>query len=58
MEYHSVMRKPQITPCAATWMQLEITILSEVRKSKANNIKYLCNLKYDNELICETDSQT
>ena len=58
MEYHSIMKKPQITPCAATWIQLEITILSEVRKSKANNIKYLCNLKYDNELICETDSQT
>ena len=39
-------------------MQLEIIILSEVRKSKANDIKYLCNLKYNNELICETDSQT
>ena len=51
-------KKTQITPFAATWMQLDIIILSEVRKSKENDIKYLCNLKYNNELIFETDSQT
>ena len=50
-------------PFAATWMDLEITILSEVRNRKTNTIWYhlMWNLKYNtNELIyrTETDSQT
>ena len=51
-------------PFAATWMQLEIIILSEVNqkeKDKYHDITYKCNLKYGtNEPICktETDSQT
>ena len=46
---------------AATWMYLEIIILSEVNwkeKGKYHNITFLWNLKYDiNELIYETVSQ-
>ena len=34
------------TAFAATWMDLEIIILSEVRKRKTN-IAYMWNLKYD-----------
>ena len=51
-------------PFAATWMDLEIIILSEVsqtKKDKCHDITYTWNLKKDtNELICktETDSQT
>ena len=50
-------------PSVTTWMDLEITTLSEVRKRKINTIRYHFhkNLKHDtNELIhkTETDSQT
>ena len=49
---------------AATWVDLEITILSQVsqtEKDKYHDITYMLNLKNDtNELIyrIETDSQT
>ena len=39
MEYHSVIKKKKILPCAATWMDLEIIILSEV--SQAEKDKYI-----------------
>ena len=49
-------------PFAATWMDLETIILSEVsQKEIPYDITYMWNLKYDiNELIheTETDSQT
>ena len=51
-------------PFAATWMDLESIILSEVsqtEKDKYHDITYMWNLKYDiNKLIYKTeiDSQT
>ena len=50
-------------PFAATWMDLEIIILSESKSERQipYDISYMWNLKYDtNELIyeTETDSQT
>ena len=48
-------------PFAATWMDLEIIILSEISQKQIYDITYMWNLKYDtNELIykTETDSQT
>ena len=50
-------------PFAATWMDREILILSEVRQRRliSYDITYMWNLKNDtNELIykTETDSQT
>ena len=46
---------------AATWMDLEIIILSEDRERQISYITYMWNLKTDaNELIykIETDSET
>ena len=39
MEYYSAMKKNEIIPFAATWMQLEIVILSDI--SQEENDKYL-----------------
>ena len=54
MEYYSAIKKNKITPFAATWMQLEILILSEVsqkEKDKYRMISHIWNLIYGtNEL--------
>ena len=71
MEYYSAIKKNEIMPFAATWMELEIIILSEVSQTEKNKymISLLCRILkkwykwtyFDrNELIykTETDSQT
>ena len=62
MEYYSAIKKKEIMPFAATWMDLEIIILSEVRERQiSHDTTYMWNQKYDtNKLIykTETDSQT
>ena len=45
MDYYSAIKKNEIMPFAATWMQLEMTILSEVSQTEKN--KY-----YMLSLIC------
>ena len=40
MEYYTAIKKNGIMPFAATWMQLEILILREVKKKKTNTIWY------------------
>ena len=43
-EYYSAIRKNEIMPFAATWMDLEIIILSEVsqtEKDKCHDVAYM-----------------
>ena len=47
MEYYSAIKKNKIIPFAATWMDLEIVILSEVRERQLSYIAYMWNLKND-----------
>ena len=62
MEYYSAINNNEIMPFAATWMDLEIIILTEINQKEKvpYDITYMWNLKYDtNEPITETktDSQ-
>ena len=38
VEYYSATKKSEIMPFAATWVQLEIIILSEVKQTKTKSI--------------------
>ena len=45
MEYYSAIKKSEIMPSAATWMDLDIIILSEVsqkKKDKYRTISLIC----------------
>ena len=49
MEYYSAIKKNEIMPFAATWMDLEIIILSEKSDRERQipyAITYMWNLKY------------
>ena len=46
MEYYSAIKKNEIMPFEATWMDLEIIILSEVSQRQIlHGITYMWNLK-------------
>ena len=45
MDYYSAIKKNKIMSSAATWMDLKITILSEVsQKDKYNMISLICGI--------------
>ena len=61
MEYYSAIKKNKIMPFAATWMDLEIIILSKVSQKEKDkyHITYMWNLKYDtNQHIYETKTDS
>ena len=63
MEHYSTIKKNEILPFAATRMDLEVIILSQVSQKRQiqYHITYMWNLEYDkHEHIynTETDSQT
>ena len=63
MEYYSAIKKNGIMPFAATWMDLEVIILSEInqtKKDKYHMISLICGtLKNDtNGLIFRTETLT
>ena len=63
MKYYLAIKKNEIMPFTATWMQVEIIILSmsERERQIPRGVTYMWNLKYGtNELIYKTeiDSQT
>ena len=48
MEYYLAIKKNEIMPYAATWMDLEIIILSEAsqtEKEKYQMISFICRIK-------------
>ena len=54
MEYYFAINKNEIIPFAATWMQLEMIILTEVSQRERQtlcDIPYMWSLKHDNEPI-------
>ena len=47
IEYYSAIKKNEVTPFAATWMDLEIIILSEVSQKKRHKyhvISLICGI--------------
>ena len=63
VDYYSAIKKNEIMPFAATWMDLEIIILSEGSQKEKDKyhmiITYMWNLKYDtNEPIYETETDS
>ena len=54
IEYYSAIKKNEIMPFGATWMELEIIILSEVsqtEKDKYHMILLICGIKKKNDTM-------
>ena len=63
MEYYSAIKKNKRMPSVATWVELEILILSEVKSERVRqipyDITYIWNLIYDtNEPIYRKNKQS
>jgi len=62
MEYYPAIKKKERMSSAATWMELEILILSEIsrkEKDKYNMVSHIWNLIYGtNEPICRKETNS
>ena len=63
MEYYSAIKKNEIVPFAATWMDVEIVILSKVsqiEKDRYHMIMLICGILKNgtNELIYKTETES
>ena len=62
MEYYSAIKKNEVMPFTATWMDLEIIILNKVSQWKIYDVMHMQNLKKMIQIALiyetETDSQT
>ena len=54
-EYYSTIKNNDTMPFAATWMELEIVILSEASQTKTNIYHLYVEEKDTNELIYKTE---
>ena len=43
-EYYSAIKKNEIMSFAATWMDIEIVILGEVRQRRRNMTSFICGV--------------
>ena len=57
MEWFLAIEKNEIMPFAATWMDLEILILSEVSQRQVCDIAYMWNLKQKVQMNLFTKQQ-
>ena len=60
MEYYSDIKKTDILPFAATWMELETLILSEVsqkEKDKYHMISLITGIKYTAQMNLSTEKK-
>ena len=63
MKYYSAIKKNEIMPSAATWVDLEIIILSKVsqtEKDKYHIISLTCGIQKNgtDESICKTEIES
>ena len=63
MEYYSIIKNNEMIPFAATWMDLEIIILSEVSLTEKNKyhmvlLDAVFKINNINELIYETETDS
>ena len=59
MEYYSAVKKSEIMPFAAIWMDLETIILRQTEKDKYHMISLICGLLDDiSELLYKTEADS
>ena len=58
MEYYSAMKKNEIMPFAATWMDLEMSTRSKGRQRKTRIVSLTCGVKLKKKKIIQRNLST